>query len=171
MGQLWPEVLARPHVRAALGTDAEPAAPQRAWPIPCRVGELALTSGRALFVGDAAAAADHLTGEGIGQALATGRWAADAVATQRDDPTIAAAAYRRQVDDELVADHRLSVLLGRSLRHRKGARAAVRVAGVTPWTRRNFGRWLFEDYPRAMVFTPRRWHRHAFTSPGAYAGR
>ena len=32
-----------------------------------------------LFVGDTAAAADQMTGEGIGQALATGTWAAEAI--------------------------------------------------------------------------------------------
>ena len=57
----------------------------------------------------------------------------------------------------------------RALRHRKGARAAVRVAGASDWTRRNFARWMFEDYPRAAVATPARWHRRMFTGPGAYA--
>ena len=63
----------------------------------------------------------------------------------------------------------MSALLQRALRHRKGARFAVRLAGATAWTRRNFARWLFEDYPRAVVLTPRRWRRHLFTGPGAYA--
>jgi len=27
---------------------------------------------------------------------------------------------------------------------------------------------MFEDYPRAMIATPRRWHRNMFTGPGAY---
>jgi hypothetical protein len=61
------------------------------------------------------------------------------------------------------------MLLGRALKHRKGARGAVRIAGATDWTRRNFARWLFEDYPRAALLTPRRWHRNMFTGPGAYA--
>ena len=69
---------------------------------------------------------------------------------------------------DLVADHKMSMLLVRALRHRKGARTAVRVAGLTPWTRRNFARWLFEDYPRAVIVTPRRWHRKLFTGPGAF---
>jgi menaquinone-9 beta-reductase len=62
----------------------------------------------------------------------------------------------------------MSMLLVRALRHRKGARAAVRVAGASAWTRRNFARWLFEDYPRAIAATPRRWHRGVLTGPGAY---
>jgi len=27
---------------------------------------------------------------------------------------------------------------------------------------------MFEDYPRALIATPRRWHRGMFTGPGAY---
>jgi hypothetical protein len=49
-----------------------------------------------------------------------------------------------------------------------GARAAIRAASLTPWTRRNFARWMWEDYPRAVLFTPRRWHRGALTASGAY---
>ena len=55
------------------------------------------------------------------------------------------------LERELVPDHRMSVLLGRALKHGWGARGSVRVAGATDWTRRNFGRWLFEDEPRAVV--------------------
>jgi menaquinone-9 beta-reductase len=47
-------------------------------------------------------------------------------------------------------------------------RAGLRLAGATDWTRRNFARWLFEDYPRAVLATPRRWHRGMFSGPGAY---
>jgi hypothetical protein len=62
----------------------------------------------------------------------------------------------------------MSALLVRAVKHRKGVRAALRIAGANAWTRRNFARWLFEDYPRALVATPRRWHRGMFTGPGAY---
>jgi hypothetical protein len=79
------------------------------------------------------------------------------------------ATYERSVRQALVADHHMSALLGRALKHRKGARGAVRVAGATEWTRRNFARWLFEDYPRAVLLTPRRWRNGMFTGPGAYA--
>jgi len=169
MKDLWSELLARPHVRDVLGPDAVAEAPHRAWPIPARVDSVMLSAGRALFVGDAAAACDPITGEGIAQALVTGRLAADAiVATGPSRPGLAAARYERAASRELLADHRMSVLLGRALKHRKGARAAVRFAGATDWTRRNFVRWLFEDYPRAALFTPRRWHRRMFTGPGAY---
>jgi hypothetical protein len=79
-----------------------------------------------------------------------------------------AATYRRAVEHELFADHRLARLLSRALSHRKGVRIALRVAGSSDWTRRNFGRWLFEDYPRAAVLTPSRWHRGMFRGSGAY---
>ena len=42
------------------------------------------------------------------------------------------------------------------------ARGAIRAVDTNDWTRRNFARWMFEDYPRAALFTPRRWHRKLF---------
>ena len=125
-----------------------------------------------LFVGDAAAATDPLTGEGIGQALATGSWAAEAIVRHgRRGPDAVRDAYEREVRDGLVADHRMAALLSRAMSHRKGVRISVRLAGASDWTRRNFARWLFEDYPRALIATPRRWHRGMFTGPGAYRDR
>lgn len=168
MKAIWPELLERPHIRAVLGPDAIPESPHRAWPIPARIDAVTLTARRTLFVGDAAAATDAMTGEGIGQALLTGMLAADAIASGRLDADTVTSTYARSVRGALVADHRLSLLLIRALAHRKGARAALRIAGATPWTRRNFARWLFEDYPRAIVATPRRWHRGMFTGSGAY---
>lgn len=172
MADLWPELLARPHIRALLGPDAHPEGAHRAWPIPARVDRMTHSIGRAVFVGDAAAATDPLTGEGIGQALATGIWAAEALLDAGPfDADRARAGYERRVHDGLVADHRMSDLLASAMSHRKGVRIAVRLAGANPWTRRNFARWLFEDYPRAMIVTPRRWHRGMFTGPGAYRDR
>ena len=46
--------------------------------------------------------------------------------------------------------------------------AAMAAAALTPWTRRNFARWLWEDYPRAILGTPDRWHRGMLTPPGAW---
>jgi geranylgeranyl reductase family protein len=169
MKALWTALLERPHVRAVLGDAAVPEAPHRAWPIPAAVDRAQLTHGRALFVGDAAAATDPMTGEGIAQALLTGRLAAEAILTAGDDPAGVCAGYEREARRHLLADHRMSVALMGVLRHERLARASVRVAGSTEWTRRNFARWLFEDYPRAALVTPRRWHRGMFTGAGAYA--
>ncbi|MDE0802751.1 MAG: geranylgeranyl reductase family protein [Acidimicrobiales bacterium] len=169
MGPLWDELLARPTIREFLGPDAVAEGRHTAWPIPARVDAIPRTGRRTFFVGDAVAATDVMTGEGIGQALLTGMLAAEAIeATGPHGARIATDRYERAVDHHLVADHRMSTLLVRAIQHRKGARAAIRVAGATPWTRRNFGRWLFEDYPRAVVATPGRWHRGVFTGPGSY---
>ncbi len=164
MKQLWPDLLARPHVVEALG----PETTHRAWPIPARLGGLPVAWQRIFFVGDALAAADPMTGEGIGQALETGQAALAAIADHLDDPAKAADHYRAELDRGMGRDHGLARGLGRVLASRRGAEGAVRIAGATDWTRRNFARWLFEDYPRAVVATPRRWHRRVFTSPGAY---
>jgi geranylgeranyl reductase family protein len=169
MRSLWPQLLERPHVRAVLGDDAVVESAHRAWPIPAAVDDAMLTHGRALFVGDAARATDPMTGEGIAQALLTGQLAASAILEHACDPSAARASYEREVRRHLLADHRMSVLLMALLRREQLARASVRIAGSTPWTRRNFARWLFEDYPRAVLVTPRRWHRGVLTGTGAYA--
>jgi len=168
MAGIWRELVERPHVREFLGPDAHPESSHRAWPIPARVDDVELTGRRTLFAGDAAAATDALTGEGIGQALLTGVLAAAAITTRGPEAGAVTAAYRTAVGRALVADHKMSLLLVRAVRHRKGVRIGLRVAGATGWTRRNFGRWLFEDYPRAIVATPRRWRRGILTGPGAY---
>jgi flavin-dependent dehydrogenase len=170
MKHLWPALLGRPHVRAALGPQARLVGMHKAWPIPARIDRAVLGRGRVLFVGDAACATDVLTGEGIGQALLTGVLAADAItAGSPSGPVDVQQRYHRDVRRQLVPDHRMSMALGQVLRSSLGARAAVRVAGASAWTRENFARWLFEDEARAVVLTPRRWHRRFLDRDGAYA--
>ncbi|HEU5149848.1 MAG TPA: geranylgeranyl reductase family protein [Iamia sp.] len=169
MGEVWRSLLRRPALTRVLGTDWEPEGPHRAWPIPARLGNLPLTGGRVLFAGDAAAACDPMTGEGIGQALESGLAAAGAILDGRGaDPAGVARAYEATLRRGLVRDNRMAARLLPVLARRHGAEAAVRIAGSTPWVRRNFARWLFEDYPRALLLTPHRWHRGAFTGPGSY---
>lgn len=164
---LWPGLLARPTLRAVLGPRATPTEPVRAWPIPTRYDPNRLASGRVLYVGDAAGVVDPMTGEGIAQAIETGVLAAEAI-TRGDDPGAVARRYRRSVSRALGRDLRFASTLQGLLRTPFGARAAIGAAGLTPWTRRNFARWMFEDYPRALIGTPDRWHRGAFSAPGAY---
>lgn len=167
MKQLWPALLERPHIRAVLGPDVQADEPHRAWPIPARVDAVPATTDRTLFVGDAVAACDVMSGEGIGQALVSGRRAAESIIAAGSDGD-AAAEYVTALRRELVADHRMSQVLMRGLSTPRGASAAVAIAATSDWTRRNFTRWLFEDYPRALIATPRRWHRGAVTRPGAF---
>ncbi len=171
MKQQWDDVLARPHIRRVIGEAAAPEGPHRAWPIPARIGDTTLTAaeGRVLFAGDAARATDTMTGEGIGQALETGELAAEAiVAAGKSDPAAVAAHYRRALRGGLVADDRLASALSRVLESPGRTRGAIRVAGSTGWSRRHFVRWMFEDYPRAIALTPRRWHRGVLHGAGAF---
>ena len=169
MGALWERLLARPHIAAFLGPDAQAEAPHRAWPIPTRLPGPKLTNGRVLYVGDAAALADPMTGEGIGQALASGMSAARSIlATGPHDPASVATHYESWVSTDLLPDNKMAGWLTHALRHRKGTRAAIAIADVSPWTRRCFARWLFEDEPRAALLTPRRLHRSFLRRDGAY---
>jgi geranylgeranyl reductase family protein len=161
---LWPDLLARPIMRDILGAKARPTESVHAWPIPTRYEPARLVNGmngRVLFAGDAAGVVDPMTGEGIAQAIETGMLAARAIATGVD--------YRELVHRALGRDLRFASVLQGILRHPIGARTAIAVADLTPWTRRNFARWMWEDYPRALLGTPDRWHRRAFSTPGAWA--
>jgi len=166
----WRDVIAHPKLRAIIGTDATPDGPARAWPIPAAFDPARLAHGRVLFAGDAAHVVDPMTGEGIAQAIDSGLLAARAI---HDGATVPAveARYRQTVERALGADLRFARQLQQLLRTPLGARAAIRAAGLTPWTRQNFARWMFEDYPRAVVLTPRRWHRDVFRGHGAYRAR
>lgn len=164
MKSMWIDLLGRPHVREFLGEAAAAEDSHKAWPIPARVGRTALVGPGVMFTGDAAAVTDPMTGEGIGQAILTGRIAAESI-IEGHDPT---RSYERRVRSELVADDRMARLLIPMLARRRVADSVLRLTAATAWTRRNFARWMFEDYPRAMIATPRRWHRGMFTGDGAY---
>lgn len=171
MAELWRDLLGRPHVVEALGDGFRLEGRHTAWPIPARIDEVPLAHGRTLFVGDAAAATDVMTGEGIGQAFLTGRLAATAIGRGGAlQPRFVRSEYASLVRSELFADHRMARRLGRVLAHRRGAEAALRIVEYSgSWGRRNFARWMFEDEPRAIAVTPGRWHRDALRRPGAWA--
>ena len=169
MKDLWPNLLARKHIAGALGSGVVMEDRHTAWPIPARVTSAPLSSGRVLFIGDAACVTDTLTGEGIGQALLSGQLSARAIiAGFNREASVTRNKYEQLVKQNFFADHRMSMTLGTILRSSLGARAALRVANLTPWTRRNFVRWMFEDEPRAAIFTPSRWHRNFLGRDGAY---
>jgi geranylgeranyl reductase family protein len=168
------ELLDRSHIAEILGPDATPIGPWKAWPIPARIGTTVLSGlgGRVLFAGDAARACDPMTGEGIAQALETAELAAEAIAAAGPHrPASAAARYERQIRWGLAVDDRLARDLSRILAHERGANGALRLTGAAGWSRRHFARWMFEDYPRAVLVTPHRWRRELFRRPGAYAAR
>jgi geranylgeranyl reductase family protein len=168
LATVWRDLLERPALRDVLGPRAEPEAPHRAWPIPASFDPRRATAGRVLFAGDAAAVVDPMTGEGIAQALESGMLAARAIA---DGGPVAAvdAAYRRALDRALGRDLRFARGLQWLLRSPRSTAGVLAVVDATSWTRRNFARWMFEDYPRALAITPDRWRRGVFTPPGAYA--
>lgn len=167
MNDTWRDLLTRPHIREALGQDNVPEDRHTAWPIPARIDTAIRSSGRVLFIGDAVCATDTLTGEGIGQALETGIAAAESI-DAGNSPREVRSHYSRAIDNTLLADHRMSVVLSAVLARPFFARLVLAVVDTNNWTRTNFARWMFEDEPRAIVLTPRRWHRKFFSRSGAY---
>ncbi len=177
LAAMWRDLLKRTSLRSVLGPRAEAEGAHRAWPIPSHLDPARLAHGRVLFVGDAAGVVDPMTGEGIAQALETGALAARAIThvphppvghRSLFDPASIATRYRTDVHRALGRDLRFAEALQRVLAHPLGARAALRVVDTNDWTRRNFARWMFEDYGRAILLTPSRWKRGALTPPGAY---
>ena len=167
MNDTWRDLLTRPHIREALGPDNVPEVRHTAWPIPARIDTAIRSSGRVLFIGDAVCATDTLTGEGIGQALETGIAAAESI-DAGNSPHEVRSYYSRAIDKTLLADHRMSVVLSAILARPFLARLVLAVVDTNNWTRTNFARWMFEDEPRAIVLTPRRWHRKFLSRSGAY---
>ncbi len=88
MKALWASLADRPHIRAVIGADAVAEEEVKAWPIPADIAHASLSDGRVLFIGDAARACDVLTGEGIGQAIQTGSYAAEAILASGYGPTM-----------------------------------------------------------------------------------
>ena len=170
MNDLWRDLLTRPYITETLGEHFVPEDRHTAWPIPARIHDAVRSSGRVLFIGDAVCATDTLTGEGIGQALETGIAAGEAIhecntaADVRDS-------YSHKIDSLLLADHRMSSVLSRMLTFPVVARMVLALVDTNNWTRKNFVRWMFEDEARAVVFTPRRWHRRFLARPGAYSAK
>jgi geranylgeranyl reductase family protein len=165
---------ARPQIARVLGPDVGPAGPWRSWPIPARIGEAALSGlgGRVLFAGDAAGACDPMTGEGIAQAMETGELAARAITRAGPDrPDRAARRYQGVIRRGMALDDRLARKLSTVLAHPTGSDRAMALVDTSEWLRRNFARWMFEDWPRAALVTPHRWRRRMLTRPGAYGRR
>jgi flavin-dependent dehydrogenase len=167
MKKTWNDLFERPHVRAALGNNFVPDDRHTAWPIPARIDNAVRSTGRILFVGDAVCATDIMTGEGIAQALETGIAAAQAIA-HNETPSDVRHHYSQTLDHTLLADHRMSKFLGNLLSSPRTTRRVLALVNSTAWTKRYFVRWMFEDEPRAVLFTPRRWHRGFLRRPGAY---
>lgn len=170
MNDLWRDLLTRPHITAVLGEHFVPEDRHTAWPIPARIHDAVRSSGRVLFIGDAVCATDTLTGEGIGQALETGIAAGEAI-HECDTAADVRDSYSHKIDSLLLADHRMSSVLSRMLTHPLVARMVLALVDTNNWTRKNFVRWMFEDEARAVVFTPRRWHRRFLARPGAYGAK
>ena len=167
LAAIWNGILQRPPIREVLG-NAEPEDSRTAWPIPARLPRAQLAKGPVLFVGDAATATDPMTGEGIGQALESGRLAAQAIAAESPTEN-AARIYERSARTAFQLDHRFSKTLSNVLAKPILTEMALRAVDANAWTRRNFVRWMFEDYPRASLINPKHWNKDLFNKSGAWA--
>lgn len=126
-------------VRQALGSGARPASRALVWPIPTEMRRYRLVGeqGRVLYVGDAADATDPMTGEGIAEALLTGRLAAEAIVSGQP------ARYGVSAWKALGHRHHRRARCSWLLRSPVLARAGLAVADAAPLTRGLFTNWVF----------------------------
>src|SRR5260370_6983960 len=94
-----------------------------------------------------------MTGEGIAQAIETGALAAAAIADGGDAAAVDDR-YRAAVHRALGRDLRFAAVLQRLLSSRRVTAAAIRAAGLSPWTPPHFPPWRFEAYPPPPTFPP-----------------
>ena len=159
MGALWQDLLARPHVRDVLGPTPNPRTGTRRGRSPHASTRWSRRRPGALDRRRRRRHRPHdRRGHRPGPALGTPEpprlspLRALTIPTRCDRPSTMTSPIT------WCADHRCRPLIRATpLATQPGA--ALRAANATPWTRRNFARWMFEDYPRALVLTPRRWHR------------
>jgi len=110
-----------------------------------------------------------MTGEGIAQALETGMLAVRCMALAGPSrPERASGSYRRTLRWGMQIDHGMSRLFSRVLARHGGPAKALSIVSWSNWSRSNFARWMFEDYPRAVLATPQRWSPGMLAKPGAY---
>ncbi len=139
-----------------LGLEAAESVERHGWMIPVRPPAQGVARGRVLLVGDAAGLADPLTGEGIGNALRSGRLAARALLAA-GDPARVRAHYERELEREILRELRLAARLARLL-----------YAERLP-------RWLFRRAGQVLcnalgeVIAGRRTYRELLWNPGNYA--
>lgn len=172
LAEAWRATLDSPFMRSLLGRAATLEEPARSWPIPAGIGEgdLSALGGRVLFTGDAARAADPFTGEGIAQALETGMLAAESVVRLGGcDPAAVGEHYASAVASSLGVEQKIAQVCRSLMARPLGSRGAVRLSGVSPWTQRQVGRWLYEDYPRSLPLRPWQWRPGLLGQPAPYA--
>jgi geranylgeranyl reductase family protein len=124
-----------------------------AWPIPVGMSTGELTCGRLLLVGDAGGLADGLSGEGIAQALTSGRLAGEAIVGGRDVYGVGAA-YCRTVSDAIGGERRVGDVLMRVLARRQMAWLGVRSVGMQPWVGSVLLRAMMAEFERVDLCKP-----------------
>ena len=155
--EAWRALVSSPFLSSLAGPRARLGEPVRSWPIPTELNpaDLVGLSGRVLFVGDAARAADPFTGEGIGQAIESGIDAAGAIAEHRDPASgLAAERYQGTIAASLKIDQQIARALSRLIGSDHLARASVYGFSHSRALARQASRWLFEDYPRRAFLGP-----------------
>jgi len=152
--------LARDSVARAIADAATPAGRAVGCPVALGLWRHRVADGLVLRVGDAANLADPLTGDGIGNALASGRVVAESIAGAAS-PAAAAAEWQRRYERTFAPELRAALLLRRLLVATVAKKLAARlVDGVPPFGTR-LHRAMFGEtrYRTDSALLARAWRR------------
>ncbi len=81
--------------------------------IPINAGNFPITENRLLLTGDAAGLADPLTGEGISRAILSGKFSAEAISNNFDNPKKVTAFYNSKVSNEIIKENKYAGFISR----------------------------------------------------------
>lgn len=123
--------LERDPVAHAIAAAATEAGRPVGYPVALGLWRHRVSDGRVLRIGDAANLADPLTGDGIGNALASGRHVAAAIA-EAEDPMTAGAAWQRRYELEFAPELRRALVLRRLLIATPAKNLAARLLDGVP---------------------------------------
>ncbi len=144
--------------------------PLRGWPLPFWHRRQRVSSDGVLLAGDAAWLVDPVTGEGIGNALVSGRLAAETACEALRRGDVSAAQFRRydrRLWRELGFELRLARLLQRALRHRRLVEAILTLAATQAWAGRLLANLIEAPEGKQSLRSPAGWARVLTTIPEA----
>jgi geranylgeranyl reductase family protein len=168
MKSLWTDLINRPHLSHLFtGTPLPP--PQgrlKSWPIPAHIHTAMLHYDNVLFAGDAAGASDSLTGEGIAQALLTGRLAASAITNTYSTQELTET-YENTVAEHLFSQRLWSTVLTKILSNHHMVDLSVWAPKQSRFIGTILARCMYDEFHRIQIINPKITLR---ARPGAYTG-